>query len=152
MRKAFEKLAQLYQSNALVQDALETAAGAGVAAAGQALFTDMTPEEIAIATAAGAGAAMVGRPVAGYAGRKLGGIVDRRDPELGKEIIGGIHSLTESAPKFVQNMYKAKMGPYAHMGGAAQYGNLLGRSMGDNIAQGLVALAAPGILSGEVEE
>ena len=29
---------------------IETAAGSAVAASGQALFTDMTPEEIAIAT------------------------------------------------------------------------------------------------------
>ena len=45
MRKAFERMVDFYKTP-IGQDLMETTAGAAVAATGQALFTDMTPEEI----------------------------------------------------------------------------------------------------------
>ena len=57
MRKAQDKIMQMlaavgqkYRDSAAFQDALETLGGAAVAAGGQAIFTDMTPEEIALST------------------------------------------------------------------------------------------------------
>ncbi len=149
MRKALDKIVQLYSTSPVFQDLVETAGMTGVAAGGQALMTDMTPEEIAIASAAGFGAGMIGRPIVGKAGQMIGGVVDRKAPQFGQEIIGGVNDMVNMMPGPLQKMYQAKLGPYAHMGGAAQYGNLLGRGYGDNLAQLAVALAAPGIFGEE---
>ena len=51
----------------------------------------------------------------------------------------------------MREVAEAKMGPYSHLGGFAQYGNMLGRGYGDNLAQAAVALAAPGIFSNKEE-
>ena len=48
-------------------------------------------------------------------------------------------------------VFEAKMAPYAHLGGGAQYMNMIGRGYGDNIAQAAVALAAPGIFGDDEE-
>jgi hypothetical protein len=76
----------------------------------------MTPEEIAISkSAVGGGAAMAGRPVMGYAGRKVGGLVDKHAPEMSKSLITNAdRMLGRDAPAIYAQMYKAKMGPYAH--------------------------------------
>lgn len=149
MRKAFEKLGHLYSTNSTFQDLIETVGYGTAIAAGQALLTDMTPEEIALASLVGGGAAMAGRPVMGYAGRKLGGLLDKHAPEMGKSTIEFLQKSAEQGPQFAQNLYNAKMGPYAHMGGATQLGNAFGRQYGDNLGQALIAFSAPGILSGE---
>ena len=144
-RLPLERLVELYKTSPVFQDLLETSAATALAAGGQAAFTDMTPEEIAMASAAGFGAGMVGRPIMGRAGQAIGGVIDRRAPELGKDLLDGMHTAVGMMPKSMQKVYEAKLGPYAHMGGAAQYGNLMGRAYGDNAAQLAVALAAPGI-------
>ena len=59
--------------------------------------------------------------------------------------MGGVNDMVQMMPGPMKKAYEAKLGPYAHLGGAAQYGNLIGRGYGDNIAQAAVALAAPGI-------
>ena len=148
MRLALDKLIQLYKTSPVFQDLLETSIGTGLAAGGQALFTDMTPAEIALASGATFGAGMVGRPIAGRVGQALGGVVDRRAPEFGKEVMGDIYGMVNAMPGPIGQAYHAKLGPYAHMGGMAQYGNLLGRGIGDNLAQAIVALAAPGVFDG----
>ena len=148
-RLPLQKIVELYKTSPVFQDLLETSAATALAAGGQAALTDMTPEEIAIASAAGFGAGMVGRPIMGRAGQAIGGVVDRRAPEVGQSLIDGVHQTVGMMPKPVQQMYEAKLGPYAHMGGAAQYGNLLGRAYGDNAAQLAVALAAPGIFGAQ---
>ena len=142
-RLPLQKIVELYKTSPVFQDLLETSAATALAAGGQAAMTDMTPEEIAIASAAGFGAGMVGRPIMGRAGQAIGGVVDRRAPEYGEALMEGVHSMVGMMPKPVQQMYAAKLGPYAHMGGAAQYGNLVGRAYGDNAAQLAVALGAP---------
>lgn len=148
-RLSLDKIAELYKTSPIFQDLLETSAATALAAGGQAVMTDMTPEQIAMASAAGFGAGMVGRPIMGRAGQAIGGVVDRRAPEMGSALIGGVHDMVNMMPSPVQKMYAAKLGPYAHMGGAAQYGNLIGRAYGDNAAQLAVALAAPGIFGAQ---
>ena len=151
MRLALEKIIELYKTNPVFQDLLETAAGTGVAAGGQAMFTDMTPEEIAIASGAAFGAGMIGRPIMGRAGQYLGNVVDRRYPQVGEALMEGMHQAIDmSGP--IGPMFEAKLNPYKHLGGSSQYFNLLGRGYGDNLAQAAVALAAPGILGSEKEE
>ena len=145
MRPAVSRIVELYKTSPVFQDLLETAAYTGVAAAGQAAFTDMTPEQIALASAGGFGAGLIGRPIVGRAGQAIGGVIDRRNPELGEYLIGAVNNTANMMPKPVKDMYRAKMGPYENLGGAAQYGNLVGRAYGDNLAQLAVALAAPGI-------
>ena len=151
MRMSMDRIIELYKSSPLFQDLLETAAGTGLAAGGQALFTDMSPEEIALASGAAFGAGMVGRPIVGRAGQALGGVVDRRYPQVGKTIMSDIEAFTENAPPGVREVFEAKMNPYKHLGGTSQYLNMVGRGYGDNIAQAVVALTAPGILSGDKE-
>lgn len=145
MRKALDKIVQLYSTSPVFQDLAETATGTGLAAGGQALLTDMTPEEIAIASAAGFGAGMVGRPIVGRAGQAVGGMVDRRYPEMSKIIAEAMEEGVEELPRGLKEMMRAKVAPYQHMGGVSQYLNMVGRGYGDNLAQLGVALAAPGI-------
>lgn len=149
MRPALDKIVSLYKTSPVFQDLVETAAATTLAAGGQALFTDMTPEQIAIASAAGFGAGMVGRPIVGRAGQAVGGVIDRVDPSFGTSLMSGINKGIDMLPKEMAEVYKAKLGPYQHLGGAAQYGNIIGRGYGDNIAQLAVAVAAPGIFGEE---
>ena len=149
MRPALDKIVELYKTSPVFQDLLETAAGTALAASGQAVATDMTPEEIAIASAAGFGAGMVGRPVLGKAGQAIGGALDKKYPGGSATFLEGLQEGRTAMPKAMQELYDAKMGPYQLLGGFAQYGNLLGRGYGDNAAQLAVALAAPGIFGEE---
>ena len=151
MRPAVSRIVELYTTSPVFQDLLETAAYTGVSAAGQAAFTDMTPEQIALASAGGFGAGLIGRPIVGRAGQAIGGVLDRHNPVAGKALIDSVNETINTMPKPVRDMYRAKMGPYENLGGAAQYGNLLGRTYGDNLAQLAVTLAAPGIF-GEQEQ
>jgi len=151
MRLALDRIGQLYQTNPVFQDLLETGAGAAVAAAGQALATDMTPEEIALSSGAVFAAGMLGRPILGRAGQAVGGYVDRNYPQVGRELEQGMIQARNMMPGVMGKMFDAKMAPYTHLGGAQQYGNLIGRGYGDNIAQALIALSAPGIF-GENDE
>ena len=147
MRPALYKIIHLYKTSPVFQDLVETAAGTALVAGGQVAMTDMTPEEIAIASTAAFGAGMVGRPIMGRAGQAVGGVIDRRYPELSKEILEGMKLGTNIMPGPMREMMNAKMAPYQHLGGAGQYGNLLGRAYGDNAAQLIVGLAAPGLFN-----
>ena len=152
MRNAFDRMVAFYKTP-IGQDLLETSTGAAMAAGGQALFTDMTPEEIALSTAVGFGAAMVGRPFFGTIGEKIGNRLDKI-PHF-KEEMGqvGLDNLVRAAKMFSPaEAVEAKLAPYAHMSPSAQLGQIVGRGYGDNIAQGLVAIAAPSLMPENDEE
>ena len=144
-RKALDKIIELYKTSPVFQDLLETAAGTGIAAGGQALLTDMTPEEIALASGAAFGAGMIGRPVVGRAGQAIGKFVDKRNPMISEAVAEAIEEGVEQLPRGVKEVMRAKVAPYQHLGGVSQYLNMVGRGYGDNLAQTAVALAAPGI-------
>ena len=147
MRAAGAKLKELYGTQ-LGQDTIETLAGGAIAAGGQAIFTDMTPEEIAIATVLGMGAATVGRPVFGRIGQSIGTRIAKSDPGLNDLIAKSLVDGSTKGPAFMQEAIKAKLRPYADLPAAAQYGQMLGRGNGDNIVQGLVGLGAPLFMGG----
>ena len=148
MRAAGAKLKELYGTQ-LGQDTIETLAGGILVAGGQALFTEMTPEEIAIATVLGMGAATVGRPIGGRIGQAIGERLAKARPDFNEYAQLSLDTLTSRGPKFSQEAFKTKLKPYAHLPAAAQYGNLYGRQNGDNILQGLVGLGAPLFMGGD---
>lgn len=140
MRKAVDKLKELYVTQ-LGQDVIETLGFAGMAAGGQALFTDMTPEEIALSSALGIGAATVGRPLGGRAAQTIGNYIHKHHPVMS----GGAEDIVNAMvnnPRFGE-AFKTKLAPYAHLNAPAQLGQMFGRGYGDNVMQGAVGLAAP---------
>ena len=148
MRAAGQRLKELYATQA-GQDVIETLGGAGIAATGQALFTDMTPEEIALSTVGGIGAAAIGRPLVGRAGQALGNRISKHSPN----ITAGAEDILEAMikhpnPQLAQGA-ALKFAPYAHMNAPAQLGQVFGRAYGDNIMQALVALGAPLVMGGQ---
>ena len=148
MRAAGAKLKELYGTQ-LGQDTIETLLGGAVAAGGQAIFTDMTPEEIAIATVLGMGAATVGRPLGGRIGQAVGTRIAKARPDFNEYAQSTLDTLTSRGPAISQEMFKTKLKPFAHLPAAAQYGQMIGRTDGDNIVQALVGLGAPLIMGGE---
>ena len=139
MRAAGSRLAEFYKTQ-LGQDVIETLMGATVSAGGQALMTDMTPEEIALSTALGIGAATVGRPIVGRAGQMIGSRI--KNPGI-NQFAADMIDANQLPEGMMRDMMRAKLAPYAHLSAPAQVGQLFGRGYGDNIAQGVVALAAP---------
>ena len=140
MRKAVDKLKEIYLTQ-LGQDVIETLGIAGIAAGGQALFTDMTPEEIILSSALGIGAATVGRPLGGRAAQAIGNHIHKNHPVMS----GGAEDIVNAMvndPRFGE-AFKSKLAPYAHLNAPAQLGQMFGRAYGDNVMQGAVGLAAP---------
>ena len=149
MRKALDRLGELYKTQ-LGQDVIETLLGAGVAAGGQAMFTDMTPEEILLSTGVGVGAAAVGRPIVGRAGQAIGRTIATKNPKMEAKTQRLLQDMVNSQPSgAMREALLAKLAPYSGLPATSQLGQVIGRGYGDNIAQGLVALAAPGLLPGE---
>jgi hypothetical protein len=168
---------QKYKDSAAFQDALETLAGAAVSAGGQAIFTDMAPEEIALSTLLGGVAAFGARPIAAQVGGKIGGVLDERNPNwVSKNIPREVAAIFPGSPVAVmeaERMRRAASGSNGEQGGAkllrdlqlAKYrqnfkgkGDLeglltaIGRYSGDNIAQLGVALTTPFFLGVPEEE
>lgn len=165
-----KKLGNAYQKNAAVQDAVETLGGAAISAGGQALFTDMSPEEIAITTLLGGAAAMAARPVAANLGGRLGKVLDKKFPGALEGVPPEMANFAPGSGQSVrvaqQNMRKAPRGSAEREfweviknGQLAKYNQnmrgkgdveglltMLGRYQGDNAAQLAVALAAPAVL------
>jgi len=150
MRLALDRVIELYKTSPIFQDLLETIISTGVLTTGQAVMSDMTPEELALAAGATFGAGMIGRPIAGRAGQHLGKYVDNKYPAFGSLAEDVMTDLVASTGP-LKPAVEAKLAPYKHLGGAAQYFNLMGRGYGDNIAQLAVALAAPGVLGNKEE-
>ena len=148
MRKAMDRLGEFYKTQ-LGQDILETGVGAVVSAGGQLLFTDMTPEQIAASTALGIGAATVGRPVVGRTGQIIGTQIDKNPTtrKFSQELLNDLNKFYGQGA--MKTALDAKLSPYAHLSPSAQLGQLFGRGYGDNLAQGVVALAAPGLVNTE---
>ena len=145
MRAAGTRLKEFYGTQ-LGQDVIETLGVAGLAAGSQAMFTDMTPQEIAIATALGIGAATVGRPIGGRIGQAVGNKLGNSHPSV--NAFAKDMSNPEGMPEMLKEIVATKYAPYAHLQPAAQVGQVIGRTYGDNIVQGLVGLGAPLIMNG----
>lgn len=164
---------QLIKSNPNSIDLAETAVYSGVAAGGQALLTDMTPEEIALATSIGAGTAMASRPVGRRVGAALGGLLDKHNPHMldkyakyipvteeGMDIaVKGTRNLFgEPEAKLMKEALEAKRIQNAFNPDGSPRSNtqtLLSYYLGnraDNVAQAGIALAAPGLLGIEDEQ
>ena len=145
-----------YKDNLLVQDIVETAiATLGIAGA-QALFTEMSPEEIAMSGAFGVGAATVGRPLGDRAGRAVGRHFDNSAPGFSKmagdEIAKARQVVKNVGGDGMEEVMQAKMKHHFDVPGRGPLeglGSVYGRQYGDNIAQGVVGLAAPIFIGGE---
>ena len=164
----------LYKNNSLVQDAAETVIGAGIGAAGQALFTDMTPEEIGQSALIGSALAMAARPVGAVAGQALGRGLDRVNPKLldgvdqfipitpkGKEAaLRGAKDMgmDEKVIKGMDEYLTAKRNQNAIKPDGSERGTAetvlgyYGRNRADNIAQFGFAAISPLIYGGEADE
>ena len=162
---------QKYRDSGTLQDLSETLLGSGVTAGGQALFTDMTPEEIAVSTGLGAAAAIGIRPIGARAGFAGGRWIDKRVPDLGDIVERDpfINSMAVGSPGLIRHlektlppggakdtlvgMNKAKYNQNflksdgSERGFAEGMSGFVGRQYSDNIAQGLVGIASPMILN-----
>ncbi len=163
MRKA-AGIWNFYKNNSMVQDGLETLLGAGVSAGGQALFTDMTPEEIAISTGLGIAGATALRPAMGHAGYAIGRPLDKAMPNAGKVNPGMAMLVSPGSPQAIKAWKQMEPGTMQDAGlgiAEAKYNQnfkkkdgtergflegtigTFGRQYGDNVAQLGVALATP---------
>ena len=165
MRKA-KQIWEAYRDNANYQDYMETALASLVAAGGQAIFTDMGADEIAISTGLGAAAALAMRPGMASIGQAIGRPIDKRfpgmndivdrDPMMASMMFGSPGNLRyleknfkDEAGQALQGLAKAKynqnfVAPDGRERGLAE-GMLgsYGRMYGDNLAQGAVAITTP---------
>ena len=148
-----------YKNNLLVQDIVETAVATLGIAGAQALFTEMSPEEIAISGALGVGAAAVGRPVGDRVGRMIGKAADERFPEfsnrMGNHIAEARQVVQEQGGAVGSEMMEAKLRHHYDVPGRGPLEGVMsiqGRHYGDNVAQGLMGLAAPIVLGRSEEE
>ena len=162
MRKAaskniLEALKDSYVNSGFVQDAAETLLGAGIGAGYQALFTDMTPEEIAISTGLGIGGAMAARPIMGQMGYAAGRLGDKMYPNAAANM-PGIAKMIPGTPqsvqamegnKLLQDLMRAKYNQNFITKDGKERGflegsaGLLARQYGDNVAQLGIAMATP---------
>lgn len=153
MRTAGQRLKEMFDYNTLEgQDLIETLLHTGMAAGGQALFTDMTPEQIALASAAGFGAGMVGRKVGAPIGQRIGQTIGNNVQganDVAAQALAAARQVAANIPGSAGRVLDMKLNPVSHLDAAAQYGNMIGRNRGDDLAQLAVALAAPGIFGGE---
>ena len=138
-----------YKNNLLVQDIVETAiATLGIAGA-QALFSDMTMQEIAGAAAVGVGAGMAGRPLGDRLGRAGGRLADRQFPGSSQRLMDnmqeGVAQAKAMGGKAVDEVLQAKLQHHMPEGRGffEGMGSIYGRTYGDNLAQAAVGLAAP---------
>lgn len=163
-----------YRDNAVVQDALETLIGSAVVAGGQAVFTDMSPEEIALSTLLGGAAAFGARPIAAGIGGGIGKRIDQQNPNILKNVDFGLASQIPGTPASVMLAERARRETTGKTQEAAKLGRdlmlskyrqnfkgrgdmeglltAIGRYSGDNIAQAAVGLTVPMFLGGEEEE
>lgn len=158
MRKAFDRIVELYKTNPIYQDLIETTLNTGIATGGQALFTDMTGEELALAAAVNFGSGMVGRPllgpVGGYVGRQVNThLMPRVDSKYVNAFDKARHQFAQENPKQAA-VWSTKYAPYLSKGMSIPEatGNIIGRGWGDNVAQTIAAVAMPQLFRKEEEQ
>ena len=151
---------QGYKNNLLVQDIIETAVMSLGVAGAQALFSEMSPEEIAMSGVVGIGAGMAGRPAGHYLGQRLGRYVDKIAPEQSEALrakmdksmadMAKAGEQTEMA-RHASELMQAKFGHHLtdNAGAFEAAMGYIGRQRGDNIAQAGVGLVAPLVMGGE---
>ena len=178
MRRLAGQIFKKWKNDTRFQDQLETAVGAAISAGGQAIFTDMSPEEIALSTIIGASAAMAARPVAAnagfYVGRKLNNIDvvgSGFDDLMDDKIIGNLWGLSghkglERARNMPDHLIKRGAVEYLEAKNKLNYirpdgtkrseleGFLgkYGRSRGDNIVQAAIAIGTPFVIGSPESE
>ena len=156
-RGILKRIGDSYINSGFIQDAAETLLGAGASAGYQALFTDMTPEEIAISTGLGIGGALALRPVMARGGYAVGRVADKQFPNAA-ERMPGIAKLIPGTPQSVQNfkgtdlvgnIVQAKYNQNFKRPDGNERGflegtlGLIGRQYGDNVAQIGIAIGTP---------
>ena len=157
MRQAGQALWNFYKNNGQVQDVAETLIMSGVTATGQALLTDMSPEEIALSTALGAAGALALRPAMARGGYAAGRALDKAQPNAG-EALGEFAAIIPGTPQSVEkykdmevmgDLMRAKYNQNFLKPDGTERGfyegtlGLVGRNYGDNIAQTAVAITSP---------
>ena len=149
-----------YRNNLWVQDLIETAVMALGVAGAQALFTEMTPEEIATSGAIGFGAGMGGRPLGHVVGKHVGRWADQAAPEHSAQLRAKMDKAMSNVEEFGQenmaakhmsDLVQAKMNQHLRPGAGAFEAAMsyVGRQRGDNIAQAGVGLLSPLVMGGE---
>lgn len=162
-----------YKNSAQLQDLAETGIGAGLGAGYQALFTDMTPTEIALSTGAGAAGALAMRPLMARAGYAAGRQIDKRidldqalnsDPMFSALALGTPGNLAlykkqlalnpnDEGARMMMEFAQAKHNQnYIRSDGTSRgtgegLVGMVGRQYGDNLAQLGVAMASPAVLA-----
>ena len=99
----------VYKNNGVVQDAMETLLGAGISATGQALFTDMSAEEIGTSALIGSALAMGARPIGAKVGQAIGGKLDEVAPNILKDAEPFIPVTRDGMAMTLKSMRRAEM-------------------------------------------
>ena len=171
MRKAYDRVRQLYIDQPLIQDLIETALMSAGSAGYQALFTDMDASDIATSTLIGAGLGLAARPVGAQLGKMGGRMIDEKTNGALKayDVLfpitrdGSAFALKNLREKGSNNEYvrsiRDLLAAKRNMANATKNGagtaeavlGLALRNRADNIAQGGYALLSP-YFTGEEDE
>ena len=166
-RNILQNLNNLYKENKNFKDAADTLIGASIAAGGQALFTDMTPQEIALASVLGIGAAYAVRPIGEMTGEYVGRQIKEQFPEdFGNrfnrvaeilpgtpgspELYKGVPLLSTRAEAGYKQNFKRPDGTDKTFMEGLPY--MVGREYSDQVAQLLVGTASPMLFNRNIEE
>lgn len=166
-RNILQRYDELYVGNEHFKDAMDTLVAASIAAGGQALFTDMAPEEIAMATGIGIGGAYLARPVGKSLGKYVGNQLEKHTPEGwgnrfnapatlipgtpgSPEVYKGIPLLGQRARAGYEQNFKRPDGTDKTLAEGMPY--MLGREYSDAAAQTLIGLATPMMFGKSVDE
>ena len=166
-RNILQQYDDLYVGNEHFKDAVDTLVAASIAAGGQALFTDMTPEEIAIATGIGIGGAYLARPIGKRVGKFVGNKLEQVTPDGFGNRFNGVAALIPGAPGSPE-VYKGVpiLGQRARAGYEQNFKRpdgtdktliegvpyMLGREYSDAAAQAVIGLASPMMFGKSVDE
>ena len=166
-RNILQKYDDLYVGNEHFKDAVDTLVAASIAAGGQALFTDMTPGEIAMATGIGIGGAYLARPIGKRVGKYVGNQLEKHTPDgFGSrfnapatlipgtpgspEVYKGIPILGQRARAGYEQNFKRPDGTDKSLAEGVPY--MLGREYSDAAAQAVIGLATPMMFGKSVDE